>query len=44
MFTKTRYIASWGRHSGGDELKASPQERMSELFYSTNPRFLVARM
>jgi len=32
MFTKTRYIASWGRHSGGDELKASPQERLIEPF------------
>ncbi len=44
MFTKTRYIASWGCHSGGDELKASPQERMSEPFLSKNPGFLVAGM
>jgi hypothetical protein len=44
MFTLTRYIVSWGRHSSGDELKASPQERLSKPFYSTNPKFLVAGM
>jgi len=27
---RTRYIAYWGRHSGGDELNASPQERPGE--------------
>ncbi len=45
MFTETRYIASRGRkNSGGDELEASLQERLSEPFYSTNPRLLVAGM
>jgi hypothetical protein len=30
-FFQTCYIAFWGRHSGGAELKASPQERLIEL-------------
>ena len=39
-----RSIAMWGRHSGGDEPKANPQERLSDqITFKKNTRFFGRR-